>query len=150
MGFSRQEHWSGLPFPSPKGTIERKKVKSHSRVRLFATPWTVAYQVPPSMEFSRQEYWSGLPFPSPSQIHRLNPNLHCDGIWLWGLCVVIRLQGGACMNRIGTLITETPEKETCEDTVKRWLFMKQKMGSYQCQICQCLLLGLPSLQSYEK
>ena len=39
-------------------------VKSLSRVRLFATPWTVAYQVPPSMGFSRQEYWSGLPFPS--------------------------------------------------------------------------------------
>jgi len=41
------------------------KVKSLSRVRLFATPWTVAYQAPQSMEFSRQEYWSGLPFPSP-------------------------------------------------------------------------------------
>ena len=34
-----------------------------SHVRLFATPWTVAYQVPPSMGFSRQEYWSGLLFP---------------------------------------------------------------------------------------
>ena len=34
-----------------------------SRVRLFATPWTVAHQAPPSMGFSRQEYWSGLPFP---------------------------------------------------------------------------------------
>ena len=40
-------------------------MKSLSRVRLFATPWTVAYQPPPSMGFSRQEYWSGLPFPSP-------------------------------------------------------------------------------------
>ena len=40
------------------------KVKSLSRVWLFVTPWTVAYQAPPSMEFSRQEYWSGLPFPS--------------------------------------------------------------------------------------
>ena len=39
-------------------------VKLLSRVRLFATPWTVAYEAPPSMEFSRQEYWSGLPFPS--------------------------------------------------------------------------------------
>ena len=38
------------------------KVKSLSHVRLFATPWTVAYQVPPSMGFSRQEYWSGFPF----------------------------------------------------------------------------------------
>ena len=40
-----------------------KYVKSLSRVRLFATPWTVAYQAPLSMGFSRQEYWSGLPFP---------------------------------------------------------------------------------------
>ena len=41
------------------------KVKSLSRVRLFVTPWIVAYQAPLSTEFSRQEYWSGLPFPSP-------------------------------------------------------------------------------------
>ena len=40
------------------------KVKSLSRVQLFATPWTVAYQAPPSMGFSRQECWSRLPFPS--------------------------------------------------------------------------------------
>ena len=39
-------------------------MKSLSRVQLFETPWTIAYQAPPSMEFSRQEYWSGLPFPS--------------------------------------------------------------------------------------
>ena len=44
------------------------KVKSLSRVRLFATPWTLAYQAPPSMGFSRQEYWSGLPFPSPGDL----------------------------------------------------------------------------------
>ena len=42
------------------------KVKSLSRVRLFATPWTVALQAPPSMGFSRQEYWSGLPFDKPT------------------------------------------------------------------------------------
>ena len=41
------------------------KVKSLSRVRLFGTPWTVAYRDPPSMGFSRQEYWSGVPLPSP-------------------------------------------------------------------------------------
>ena len=41
------------------------KVKSLSRVRLFATPWTAAHQAPPSMGFSRQEYWSGVPLPSP-------------------------------------------------------------------------------------
>ena len=42
------------------------KVKSLSRVRLLATPWTAAYQAPPSMGFARQEYWSGVPLPSPS------------------------------------------------------------------------------------
>ena len=47
------------------------KVKLISRVRLFATPWTVAYQVPPSMGFSRQEYWSGLPFPSPGNASKV-------------------------------------------------------------------------------
>ena len=44
------------------------EVKSLSRVRLLATPWTVAYQAPPSTGFSRQEYWSGLPFPSPGNL----------------------------------------------------------------------------------
>ena len=65
-GFSRQEHWSGLPFPSPmhESGNWKVKVKSFSRVRLLATPWTAAHQAPPSMGFSRQEYWSGVPLPS--------------------------------------------------------------------------------------
>ena len=63
LGFSRQEHWSGLPFPSPMHESE-KKVKLLSRVWLFAIPWAAAHQAPPSMEFSRQEYWSGVPLPS--------------------------------------------------------------------------------------
>ena len=41
-------------------------MKSLSLVRLVVTPWTAAYQAPPSMGFSRQEYWSGLPLPSPA------------------------------------------------------------------------------------
>ena len=43
-------------------------MKSLSRVQLFATPWTVAYQASLSMGFSRQEYWSGLPFLSPRDL----------------------------------------------------------------------------------
>ena len=39
-----------------------------SRIQLFATPWAVVYQAPPSMGFSRQEYWSGLSFPSPGDL----------------------------------------------------------------------------------
>ena len=48
--------------------IPKVKVKSLSRVRLFETLWTVAYQGPLSMGFSRQEYWSRLPFPSPEDL----------------------------------------------------------------------------------
>ena len=74
-------HWQMDSLPTePSGTTGRiltnqdpmaginflsclpKKAKSLSRVRLFATPWTVAHQSPPSMEFFRQEYWSGCHF----------------------------------------------------------------------------------------
>ena len=43
-------------------------MKSFSRVRLFVTPWTVAYQAPLPMGFSRLGYWSGLPLPSPGDL----------------------------------------------------------------------------------
>ena len=49
------------------------KVKSLSRVRLFVTQWSVAYQAPQSMGFCRQEYWSGLPLPSPGGLS--NPGI---------------------------------------------------------------------------
>ena len=57
------------------------KVKSLSRVRLFPTPWTAAYQAPPSMGSSRQEYWSGVPLPSllwrPTRPFRTNTQKRC-------------------------------------------------------------------------
>ena len=64
------------------------EVKSLSRVWLFATPWTVAHQAPPSMGFSRQEYWSGLPFPSPGDlpnpgIEPGSPALQTDAFTVW-------------------------------------------------------------------
>ena len=59
-----EEHNSGV---MPR-VVERKKRKSLSHVQLYATPWTVAYQGPPSMGFSRQEYWSGMPFPPPEDL----------------------------------------------------------------------------------
>ena len=70
LGFSRQEHWSGLPFPSPMHESEKWKW-SRSVVSDSATSWTAAYQAPPSMGFSRQEYWSGVPSPVPLPF--LNP-----------------------------------------------------------------------------
>ena len=61
------------------------KVKSLSHVQLFATPWTVAYQAPPSVGFSGQECWSGLPFPSPGdlsdpEIEPGSPTLQADAL----------------------------------------------------------------------
>ena len=54
------------------------KVKSLSRVRLLATPWTTAYRVPPSIGFSRQEYWSGVPLPSPNCLQKMyKPTMFC-------------------------------------------------------------------------
>ena len=55
------------------------KVKSLSRVRLLATPWTAAHQAPPSMGFSRQEYWSGSPLRSlntESRVYYINTASH--------------------------------------------------------------------------
>ena len=48
--------------------VSESEVKLLSNVQLFATPWNVAYQAPPSMGFSRQECRSGLPFPSPGDL----------------------------------------------------------------------------------
>ena len=55
--------WVAISFSN--ASKWKVKVKSLSHVQLFTTPWTAAYQAPPSMGFSRQEYWSGVPLPSP-------------------------------------------------------------------------------------
>ena len=60
---ARTPEWVAISFSN--AWKWKVKVKSLSRVRLSETPWTAAYQAPPSMELSRQEYWSGVPLPSP-------------------------------------------------------------------------------------
>ena len=66
---ARTLKWVAISFSNAwKGKV---KVKSLSRVRPLVTPWTAAYQAPPSMWLSKQEYWSGVPLPS--------PNLLADG-----------------------------------------------------------------------
>ena len=61
---ARTLEWVALSFSN--AWKWKVKVKSLSRAQLLATPWTTAYQAPPSMGFSRQEYWSGVPLPSPT------------------------------------------------------------------------------------
>ena len=61
---ARTLEWVAISFSN----VWKWKVKSLSRVRLLVTPWTAAYQAPPSMGFSRQEYWSGVPLPSPKSM----------------------------------------------------------------------------------
>ena len=95
------------PPGKPKLKVTKGEVKLLSRVQLLVTPWTVAYQAPPSMEFSRQEYWSGLPFLSPGDlpdpgIEPRFPTLQAD-----------------------TLPSEPPGKTVFKFYVKRNLFKKR-------------------------
>ena len=60
---ARTLEWDAISFSN--AWKWKMKGKSLSRVQLLATPWTAAYQAPPSIGFSRQEYWSGVPLPSP-------------------------------------------------------------------------------------
>ena len=88
-------------FPSPflKWDIE---VKLLSLVRLFATPWTVAYQACPSMGFSWQEYWSGLPFPSPGDLP--NPGI----------------EPGSPTLRADASPSDAPEKPEMRQDISKW------------------------------
>ena len=61
---ARTVEWVAISFSN--AWKWKVKVKSLSRARLFATPWTAAHQAPPSIGFSRQEYWNGVPLPSPN------------------------------------------------------------------------------------
>ena len=89
---ARTLEWVAISFSSAwKWQV---KAKLLSRVRLFATPWTAAYQAPPSMGFSRQEYWSGVPSPSPLFGSRSAYSLTLlTAIWWKKDCIVKSLWG---------------------------------------------------------
>ena len=102
----------------------KRKMKSLSRVRLTATPWTTAYQSPPSMGFSRQEYWSGVPLPSPLQNTKLlyikrkgaklNSKQNHDGNIHWGRQEERGRERGRKLNKGGRKRQGKIEKEKNE------------------------------------
>ena len=67
---ARTLEWAAISFSS--AWKWKLKVKTLSHIWLLATPWTAAYQAPPSMGFSRQKYWSGVPLPSPGKTRYLH------------------------------------------------------------------------------
>ena len=73
---ARTLEWVAISFSNESKW--KVKVKSLNRVRLLATPWTAAYQAPPSMGFSRQEYWSGVPLSSPTSVW---DGCNCVVVW---------------------------------------------------------------------
>ena len=118
---ARTQEWAAISFFSAwKWEV---KVKSLSRVPLFATPWTAAHQAPPSMGFPRQEYWSGVPLPSPNPClcgqllyDKVGRNTHWvkDNLshkWCWGASLVAQWEG-ICLpvqeTRVWSLTWEDP------------------------------------------
>ena len=94
----RTLEWVAISFSNAWKWIV--KGKSLSRVRLSATPWTIAYQAPPSMGFSRQEYWSGVPLPSPRLCLRgaEKPLKHSEQRISDGTCISERSCSISCEN----------------------------------------------------
>ena len=78
---ARTLEWVAISFSS--AWKWKVKVKSLSRVWLLPTPWTTAYQAPPSMGFSRQEYWSGVPLPSPTENLQVINSVLATGVKWW-------------------------------------------------------------------
>ena len=110
---ARTLKWVAISFSNAwKWTV---KVKSLSRVRLLATPWTAAHQAPPSMGFSRQEYWSGVPLPSPLHFPALPKRL-------WEIFVCpdsLRLL--YCRDLLGGPVAKTPSSQFRRPGFDLWL-----------------------------
>ena len=103
------------------------KVKLISRVGLFVTPWTVAYQAPPSMGFSRQGYWSGVPSPSPGDlpdpgIEARSPVLQADSLLSEPLEKPVIVSGKITLGSPSTVLYGDAQNTPCRHTDRalRW------------------------------
>ena len=124
------------------------KVKSLSRVRLFVTPWTVAYQALLSVGFSRQEYWSGLPFPSPGDLPDPGiepgfPALEADTLTseppgIWRSCL-LDSNGCGCSRKLCLKTASQPLGAVCQSLGR--LFLSLDLLLFFCDEVQLLPLG---------
>ena len=136
------------------------KVKSLSRVRLVATPWTAAHQAPPSMGFSRQEYWSGVPLPLhklkwKKQIDNIKLQKGCRSNWNWYFCLyskVIQL----LWKRVSNFLKEIKQfRNSCSTFVFVqslscvWLFVTPWTSACQIFPSFSISQGLIKLRSIE-
>ena len=90
---ARTQEWVAISFSN--AWKWKVKGKSLSGVQLFATPWTAAYQAPPSMGLSRQEYWSGVPLPSPSSTINKHIKMRRNfwRSWMCFIALVVMISG---------------------------------------------------------
>ena len=115
------------------------KVKSLSHVWLFATPWTVAYQAPPSMGFSRQECLSGLPFPSPGDLP--NPGIEPRSPALQADALPSEPPGKPCFKKWRALINHNTHRRIYLGTT--FLTTLIFFFSLAVKALKCLLSTLP-------
>ena len=112
---ARTLEWVAISFSS--AWKWKVKVKSLSRVRLFATPWTAAHQAPPSMGFSWQEHWNGVPLPSPWVQNAGDANLRLSlpthSLWILDKWFLFRTSA---------LTTEKNGVSLCSEAQWVWLF----------------------------
>ena len=118
---TRTREWVAISFSN--AWKWKVKVKSLSRVWPSATPWTAAYQAPPSMGFSRQEYWSGIPLPSPL-LWLLFRNLTSE--YSLGRRIASKRKGSKMPD------PEWQRQPTYEFSIGSWILMFQEThGSYK-------------------
>ena len=121
-----------------------RKVKSLSRVRLFATPWAIAYQDTPSMGFSRQEYWSGVPLPSPSSSEYLLV-IFCTLVHKSGIPSLSSTQSSSCIPCPITIASLN--RPSVSESLSTCFIMSALLNNYVLYIKLSVFLLPPSLFS---
>ena len=111
------------------------KVKSLSHVWLLVTPWTAAYQAPPSMRFSRREYWSGMPLPSPleslEKVNQLCLSSQTSLIVIYRVAILFSRASQEALMALLAILFSTESKRKSK-TAKRTRGREKKYREFCC------------------